>query len=166
MIWSFIFVTGGGTLNKDNQEQLKQSVRYYQEISEDLFLIADYVDQFILNEEKRPSEAEVITWVDVQSDIDDHVKNFHLTLHFEKYPSHITDEFGLPTSKGYSIDLWTGDQHLFYASWVNDNSANVSIEDFGIPRTHSLLHVIGGLLLVIYLFSKTRTKVNVETSSQ
>lgn len=166
LIWLFVFGTGGGTQSDTNQKQLEQTVRYYQEISDDLFLMAEYVEQRDSTKETRPREAELIEWVEARGDISNHVKNFHLTLHFENYPEHVLNEYGTPTSDGFAIDLWTGDQHLFYASWVDTNSANVSIEDFGISRTHSLLHVFAGLLAIlsVYLIGQIRVKKSVASN--
>jgi hypothetical protein len=79
------------------------------------------------------------------------VKNFHIEFFLGDYPSHVINELGSPDENSYVISLWTGDQHLYYASWLKLNSADVSVEEFGIARSNSGIHVLFSLLLLIVL---------------
>ncbi|WP_149982880.1 hypothetical protein [Pseudoalteromonas rhizosphaerae] len=151
LVWLFIFSTGGGTYSDSNKESIEQSIRYYHSIRDDLNLMVNYVNEFKADKALFPSESELIGWVEANQQIENYVKNFHIEFFLGDYPSHVVDELGFPDENSYVISLWTGDQHLYYASWLELNSADVSVEEFGIARSNSGIHVLFSLLLLLVL---------------
>ncbi|MGB0938791.1 MAG: hypothetical protein ACPGTQ_15145 [Colwellia sp.] len=151
LVWLFIFSTGGGTYSDSNKESIEQSIRYYHSIRDDLNLMVNYVNEFKADKTVFPSESELIGWIEVNQQIEKYVKNFHIEFFQGDYPSHVIDEFGSPDENSFVISLWTGEQHLYYASWLKLNSADVSVEEFGISRSNSGIHVLLSLLLLLVL---------------
>ena len=158
LVWFLIFLTGGGTYSGSNKNDIDESIKYYHSIRDDLLDIARYVEIFEKENKHYPDGNTFGEWVEDRKDFNKVILSETTNLHYVSIPKYVTERFGPKGNDGFAITIWTGDEYLYYASWVNGNSADVKIEDFGIPRNVSAKHFIFALVGSILLLSKNLTR--------
>ena len=89
---------------------------------------AEFVQNFLENNMRLPSQSEFDEWTTTQKQNDSFVEGMQLIS--SNYSDEAIEKFGTPKAGAYLLAIWRGEWYEYYASWTDTNSLSFNKKDY------------------------------------